>query len=167
MKRMVWLVSLGFVLVCFAALPASAGMTGMALLTEIQNGYQKTNDLEAQFVQEYSGKMMRIPQKAEGKVYLKKKGMMRWDYRVPNQKLISNGSTLWFYQPEEKQVFVTDVEKVLKEKTPLAFLAGEGICAATSSCSISTRPSPRRKTITWSSWRPWSKTRCLPSLFSP
>ena len=126
MKRMVWLVSLGFVLVCFAALPASAAMTGMALLTEIQNGYQKTNDLEAQFVQEYSGKMMRIPQKAEGKVYLKKKGMMRWDYRVPNQKLISNGSTLWFYQPEEKQVFVSDVEKVLKEKTPLAFLAGEG-----------------------------------------
>jgi outer membrane lipoprotein carrier protein len=70
--------------------------------------------------------VMKTPQKGEGKVYLKKKGMMRWDYRVPNQKLISNGATLWFYQPDENQVFVSDVQKVLKEKTPLAFLAGEG-----------------------------------------
>lgn len=126
MKRMIFRVWIVLALVGLGAIPARATMTGTALLAEIQNGYQKTNDLEAQFVQEYSGKMMRIPQKAEGKVYLKKKAMMRWDYRVPNQKLISNGSTLWFYQPEEKQVFVSDVEKVLKEKTPLAFLAGEG-----------------------------------------
>jgi outer membrane lipoprotein carrier protein len=52
--------------------------------------------------------------------------MMRWDYQAPNQKLISNGLTLWYYQPEENQVFVSDVSKVIKEKTPLAFLAGEG-----------------------------------------
>ena len=51
---------------------------------------------------------------------------MRWDYTVPNQKLLSDGHTLWYYQPEEKQVLVSDVSRVLKEKTPLAFLAGEG-----------------------------------------
>ena len=59
---------------------------------------------------------MKRPQKGEGKVYFKKKGMMRWDYQVPNQKLISNGQTLWYYQPEENQVFVSDVSKVLKER---------------------------------------------------
>lgn len=126
MKRMILRVWTALALVALGAIPARAAMTGMALLAEIQNGYQKTNDLEARFIQEYGGKMIGIPQKAEGKVYLKKKGMMRWDYRIPNQKLISNGSTLWFYQPEEKQVFVSDVEKVLRERTPLAFLAGEG-----------------------------------------
>ena len=52
--------------------------------------------------------------------------MMRWDYTVPNQKLISDGHTLWYYQPEEKQVLVSDISKMIKEKTPLAFLAGEG-----------------------------------------
>ena len=96
------------------------------VLTEIQNRYESTNDFEANFVQEYIGKVMKKPQKGEGKVYFKKKGMMRWDYRVPNQKLISNGQTLWYYQPEENQVFVSDMSKVVKEKTPLAFLAGEG-----------------------------------------
>jgi outer membrane lipoprotein carrier protein len=102
------------------------GITGQTVMAEIQKRYETTNDFEAGFVQEYIGKVMKRVQKGEGKVYFKKKGMMRWDYRIPDQKLISNGHTLWYYQPEEKQVFVSDVSKVLKEKTPLAFLAGEG-----------------------------------------
>jgi len=100
--------------------------TGETVLSEIQNRYEKTNDFEANFVQEYVSKVMRQPNRGEGKVYFKKKGMMRWDYTVPNQKLISDGHTLWYYQPEEKQVLVSDVSSVLKEKTPLSFLAGEG-----------------------------------------
>jgi outer membrane lipoprotein carrier protein len=106
--------------------PMAFGITGETVLSEIQNRYEKTNEFEANFVQEYVSKMMRQPNKAEGKVYFKKKGMMRWDYTVPNQKFISNGHTLWYYQPEEKQVLVSDISSVLKEKTPLAFLAGEG-----------------------------------------
>jgi outer membrane lipoprotein carrier protein len=109
---------------CF--LPHAFCTTGQEVLNEIQNRYEKTNDYEAHFVQEYMGKGMRQPNKGEGKVYFKKKGMMRWDYTVPNQKLISDGHTLWYYQPEEKQVLVSDVSRVLREKTPLAFLAGEG-----------------------------------------
>ena len=102
------------------------GTPGQTILAEIQKRYENTNDLEASFLQEYIGKVMKRPQRGEGKVFFKKKGMMRWDYRVPNQKLISDGHTLWYYQPEENQVFVSDVSKVIKEKTPLAFLAGEG-----------------------------------------
>ena len=100
--------------------------TGQAILSEIQNRYEKTNDFEANFIQEYIGKVMRQANRGEGKVYFKKKGMMRWDYTNPNQKLISDGRTLWYYQPEEKQVLLSDISKVLQDKTPLAFLAGEG-----------------------------------------
>jgi outer membrane lipoprotein carrier protein len=102
------------------------GTPGQTILAEIQKRYENTNDIEASFLQEYIGKVMKRPQRGEGKVFFKKKGMMRWDYRIPNQQLISNGLTLWYYQPEENQVFVSDVSKVIKEKTPLAFLAGEG-----------------------------------------
>jgi outer membrane lipoprotein carrier protein len=104
----------------------SFGATSQEVLSEIQSRYENTNDFEANFLQEFIGKVMMKPQKGEGKVYFKKKGMMRWDYRVPNQKLISNGQVLWFYQPEENQVYVSDISRVIKEKTPLAFLAGEG-----------------------------------------
>ena len=113
-------------LILFGLIPISVVLgatTGQTVLTEIQNRYENTDDLEAGFIQEYIGKVMRQPQKGEGKVYFKKKGMMRWDYHVPNQKLISDGHTLWYYQPEENQVVVSDVSKVLKE---FGFLAGEG-----------------------------------------
>ena len=102
------------------------GTSGQTVLAEVQKRYESTNDLEASFLQEYIGKVMKRPQRGEGKVFLKKKGMMRWDYRIPNQKLISNGLTLWYFQPDENQVFVSDISKVIKEKTPLAFLSGEG-----------------------------------------
>ncbi len=100
--------------------------TGQEVLNEIQNRYEKTNDFEASFIQEYIGKGVRQSNRGEGKVFFKKKGMMRWDYTAPNQKFVSDGHTLWYYQPDEKQVLVSDVSSVLKERTPLAFLAGEG-----------------------------------------
>ena len=107
-------------------LPVAFCATGQEVLNEIQNRYEKTNDFEANFIQEYIGKVMKQLNRGEGKVYFKKKGMMRWDYTVPNQKLLSDGHTLWYYQAEEKQVLVSDISRYLKEKTPLAFLAGEG-----------------------------------------
>jgi outer membrane lipoprotein carrier protein len=119
-------------LIIFSALillvfnPVAFCATGQEVLNEIQNRYEKTDDFEARFIQEYIGKVMKQPNRGEGKVYFKKRGMMRWDYTVPNQKFLSDGYTLWYYQPEEKQVHVSDVSRVLKEKTPLAFLAGEG-----------------------------------------
>jgi outer membrane lipoprotein carrier protein len=106
--------------------PAAFCSTGQEVLNEIQNRYEKTNDFEASFIQEYFGKGMKEPSRGEGKVYFKKKGMMRWDYTVPKQKFVSDGHTLWYYQPEEKQVLLSDVSSILKERTPLAFLAGEG-----------------------------------------
>jgi outer membrane lipoprotein carrier protein len=118
----------GIVLILFGLLNVQLafGVTGQSVLTEVQKRYEGTNDLEATFLQEYVGKVMKQHLKREGKVYFKKKGMMRWDYRIPDQKFISDGTTLWFYQAEENQVFVSDISKVIKEKTPLAFLAGEG-----------------------------------------
>jgi outer membrane lipoprotein carrier protein len=126
MKKISLITFFAFILFHLFFNPVAFCATGQGVLNEIQDRYEKTNDFEANFIQEYIGKVMRQPNKGEGKVYFKKKGMMRWDYNVPNQKLISDGHTLWYYQPEEKQVLVSDVSRVLKEKTPLAFLAGEG-----------------------------------------
>jgi len=126
MRRRLLLTLLFSFLYALVFRPVVFGATGQAVLVEIQQRYENTSDFEANFVQEYIGKVMKTIQRGEGKVYFKKKGMMRWDYRVPNQKLISNGHTLWYFQPDENQVFVSDVSKVLKERTPLAFLAGEG-----------------------------------------
>ncbi len=126
MKKISLLVFSALMLSHLSFNPAAFGITGQEVLNEIQNRYEKANDVEANFIQEYIGKGMKQPSRGEGKVYLKKKGMMRWDYTTPHQKLISNGHTLWFYQPDEKQVLVSNLSSVLKERTPLAFLAGAG-----------------------------------------
>jgi outer membrane lipoprotein carrier protein len=117
---------LALMLFHFSFIPATFCATAQEVLNGIQNRYEKTNDIEADFTQEYISKVMKQPTKGAGKVYFKKKGMMRWDYTTPHQKLISDGQILWYYQPDEKQVLISDVSNVLSEKTPLAFLAGEG-----------------------------------------
>jgi outer membrane lipoprotein carrier protein len=114
---------IAFILFNLLFIPGASAASGQAVLAEIQTRYEDTNDMEANFLQEYIGKVMRQLNRGEGKVYFKKKGMMRWDYRIPNQQLISDGKTLWYYQPEEKQVVISDVSKTLKE---FGFLAGEG-----------------------------------------
>jgi outer membrane lipoprotein carrier protein len=107
-------------------IPVAFCATAQEVLDGIQSRYEKTNDIESDFTQEYISKVMKQPTQGVGKVFFKKKGMMRWDYTTPHQKLISDGQTLWYYQPDEKQVLVSDLSSVLKERTPLAFLAGEG-----------------------------------------
>lgn len=126
MRGIFVLMSMGLMVMNLILLPMTFGATGQEVLGEIQSRYEKTSDSEANFLQEYFGKMMKGGPRGEGKVYFKKKGMMRWDYKVPNQKIISNGQSLWFYRPDDNQVMVSDVSKDFLEKTPLAFLAGEG-----------------------------------------
>ena len=123
MRKISLLVCFSFFLFGLAFYSVVLAATAQTVLTDIQNQYEKTTDFEANFVQEYIGKVMRQSQKGEGKVFFKKKGMMRWDYRVPNQKIISDGQTLWFYQPEENQVLISHADKMIKE---FGFLVGEG-----------------------------------------
>lgn len=126
MRGIFVLMSMGLMVMNLILLPMTFGATGQEVLGEIQSRYEKTSDSEANFLQEYFGKTMKGGPRGEGKVYFKKKGMMRWDYKVPNQKIISNGQSLWFYRPDDNQVMVSDVSKDFLERTPLAFLTGEG-----------------------------------------
>ena len=123
MRKISLLVCFSFFLFGLAFYSVVLAATAQTVLTDIQNQYEKTTDFEANFVQEYIGKVMRQSQKGEGKVFFKKKGMMRWDYHLPNQKIISDGQTLWFYQPEENQVLISHADKMIKE---FGFLVGEG-----------------------------------------
>jgi len=52
---------------------------------------------------------------------------MKWSYGAPDtQILISNGSTLWLYVPEEEQATKVPIESIYSSNTPALFLAGKG-----------------------------------------
>ena len=115
------LFSLVFSGYCFA-------LTTGEVVSRVQQKYGQIWSLTADFTQESTNKMLGQSQvtKAKGKVYFQKPGRMRWEYAMPTgDQWVSDGKTLWFYQPAENQVFVERVD-VERSRLFLAFLMGEG-----------------------------------------
>jgi outer membrane lipoprotein carrier protein len=55
---------------------------------------------------------------------------MRWNYAQPEPKMyLADGTTLWLYEPEDKQAFKQDL-KSSQLPAALAFLTGQGKLAA-------------------------------------
>ncbi len=97
------------------------------LITRVQGSYDSVTDIQARFEQQYINKSLNRVKKAEGRVYFKKSGMMRWEYHKPvRQEIVSDGSTIWHYQPDDNQVIVGEISKAVRAKLSTAFLTGEG-----------------------------------------
>lgn len=59
----------------------------------------------ARFVQASTIEAMDITDRADGKVFVKRPGMMRWEYQTPEpQIIVTDGDMLWVYRPEDNQV---------------------------------------------------------------
>jgi outer membrane lipoprotein carrier protein len=92
----------------------------------LQAKYSHVSDLKMDFIQTYQS--LRHRQKTEtGILYLRRPGMMRWEYKSPTEKLfVSNGKTVYFYLPEEHQVQKTPVKESRDQRVPFLFLLGKG-----------------------------------------
>ena len=95
-------------------------------LEGLQKKYSQVRDLKMEFIQSY--KSPRRAAKTEtGTLVLKRPGMMRWEYKTPIEKLfVSNGKTVFFYLPQEKQVQKTKVKESRDQRIPFLFLLGKG-----------------------------------------
>ncbi len=117
-------------LVAVVALLTVAAVAGGQELDQVVAGleatYGKITDLRAEFSQVANNKSLGQDIKAEGTVYLKKGGKMRWDYRSPSpQQIVSDGTSLWVYTPELNQVNKGSAPKALAGPAG-SFLAGLG-----------------------------------------
>ncbi len=104
---------------------APAAPTAQEVVARVQALYDGTTTFQANFRQVFRHRLNPGREKvARGVVYLQKPGRMRWEYQEPDRKLIvSDGTTLWVYEPAEQQVF----EQSLRESdlpTAVAFLLG-------------------------------------------
>ena len=94
---------LASVLTCLAVL-ASATTAAAATLDEVIRGvesaYGRMSDLKAEFSQSAFNKSLNQTIPAQGTVYLKKGGKLRWEYSEPTpQQIVSDGKKLWVYTP--------------------------------------------------------------------
>jgi outer membrane lipoprotein carrier protein len=107
--------------------PAAAQTPDLdAVVNGLESTYGKMNDLKAEFTQVAKNRSLGQDVKAEGTVYLKKGGKMRWDYKSPSpQQIVSDGTYLWVYTPELNQVNKGDAPKALAGPAG-SFLQGLG-----------------------------------------
>lgn len=97
----------------------------------VQEHYEGVRDLRAEFSQSSRNAVLgdlpgeEIP--ARGRVVFAKPGRMRWVYESPEPSLVvSDGETLWIYDPVSKEVQVFSVDAGFLSGTAIQFLLGEG-----------------------------------------
>jgi outer membrane lipoprotein carrier protein len=116
-----------FLASALALMPGAAWAQSLEeVVGRIESTYGRIQDLRADFSQVSHNKSLGQDIKAEGTVFLKRGGKMRWDYSSPSpQQIVSDGKFLWVYTPELNQVNKGEAPKALAGPAG-SFLAGLG-----------------------------------------
>jgi outer membrane lipoprotein carrier protein len=117
-------------LVVLVATPAAADPAAdAAAARRVEDALGGLSSLRAEFRQSVTDAQGRLVEQAEGTMALARPGRFRWDYRMPQQVIVSDGRTVWFHDVELEQVTIRDAAETL-EGTPAMLLAGRGGLAA-------------------------------------
>ena len=128
MKRLLvmhLIVSWGIILFAYGV-PAFASNVD-EVVSRVDDRYAKTQDLQGEFTQETIIEGFESGFKSTGKFYLKKPGLLRWDYLEPSKEHIYvDGDAVMMYVPEHQQVVKGTLTQIAASKGPLALLLGVG-----------------------------------------
>lgn len=95
------------------------------VLDALDKRYASFADLRAAFDQNSFFAGLGREEMSKGSVEFKKPGMMNWNYEEPKkQSFITDGSTLWFFQPDLNQVTLGDFKQSFNSDLPVSFLLG-------------------------------------------
>jgi outer membrane lipoprotein carrier protein len=105
----------------------TAEPTAADLAASLQRKYDGIHDFSADFTHRYRGGVLKKELSEKGRVLVKKPGKMRWEYTAPEAKtFVSDGTRIYSYIPQDKQVLVSKVPADNVATTPSLFLAGKG-----------------------------------------
>jgi outer membrane lipoprotein carrier protein len=106
--------------------PAASAQSLDDVIRDLEAAYGRLEDLKAEFSQSAFNKSLNQTIPAQGTVYVKKGGKLRWEYTAPTpQQIISDGKTLWVYTPTLNQVNTGPAPEALAGPAG-SFLAGLG-----------------------------------------
>ncbi len=99
----------------------------VTIVTKLQQRYDETRAFRAEFTQVMRVASIGASDESTGTVAFKKPGKMRWDFQTPHaQQIVSDGTVLWIYQPEDRQVLKAPFKAAFVSTTPVSFLLGVG-----------------------------------------
>ena len=100
---------------------------GRKLAERVQKYYGRTKDFSASFAQRYSYLALGRVDEKTGTVQVKKPGLVRWEYKTPENKLlVLDGSAFWQWAPEDNQVVVKRNVQATELSSAFTFLWGKG-----------------------------------------
>jgi outer membrane lipoprotein carrier protein len=106
---------------------AAESKSAEQIVDALQKNYDATVDFIADFQQETEVKSLNRSLKAWGKLSFKRPGKMLWRYEEPKgQIVLTDGSHLYFLQPEQNQVIKSPLKNAFRSDIPLSFLLGLG-----------------------------------------
>ena len=117
------MITVFFVGIAFAGNSSSSDPAGIkpvdpAIFNGIEKRYAAIG-FSARFHQLSTLKAMGLTDTASGEILVKRPGMMRWTYEIPEkQVIVSDGQHLWIYRPQDNQV--------MRGKAPAFFGNGRG-----------------------------------------
>ncbi len=95
------------------------------LLDRMQQTYDQTRALSADFVQVATLTTLNREQTSAGRVYIQKPYAIRWEYTQPDvQTILYKDNTLRIYTPKRKQVLQSVIKADDRSNVALLFLAG-------------------------------------------
>ncbi len=119
-------------IVCWVIALLTYGVPALAskvddVVGKVDDRYAKTQDLQGHFTQETIIEGFESGFTSTGKFYLKKPGLLRWDYVEPSKEHIYvDGDAVMMYVPEHQQVVKGTLTQIAASKGPLALLLGVG-----------------------------------------
>lgn len=123
-------------LAVLAISPAAwGGATPKDVLAALEKGYSALSDLQADFSQRTTIASLNREEKGAGELFIKKTAdaaMFRFNYSKPRQQIISNGKSVWYYLPDNRQVMISDVASLFEGGNAVAlnYLTGMGRLSA-------------------------------------
>ena len=82
------------------------------------------DSLRADFEQKLFNESGELLETSQGQLYIQRPGRFNWTYETPyQQKIITDGQTLWIYDQDLEQVTIRDMQSGL-QATPAAILGG-------------------------------------------
>ena len=108
------------------AFALSYGTPALASSADVVRAIKATSNVEAAFVHRFTPKGFRHEQVEQGVVLFGELPKMRWTYEDPEEKIfVFDGSTSWFYIPDDKQVTIHSLSQEERSELPFVVLGDE------------------------------------------
>lgn len=109
-----------------AVQPAYAAQTGKdVIIKKVEARFAEIKNFKASFTQKQFDAALGETEISGGTVTMQKPMKMRWEYRQPQkQTVVSDGESIYFYVPSDRQVMVEPLGNLLTSRSPALFLVG-------------------------------------------